>query len=177
MTEIEKLFSSCEPLSAAESLVAEYYAKNDWDVANVKGCIAHFVLWCDYFRGSDVKDVETHIVSVEEYDGELRGNNNFQRIDFKGESKSEFKDPTQVHAMINPNGDIRLYEVTESKVLDIHSIKRRNRTSKTDIRREREVVITECRAKGWTWPAIAKRVGLSRYAVRRIWNHLNATIV
>jgi len=145
MMEIEKLFPEVEPLSAAESLVAEYYTKNGWDVASVKGCMEHIVLWCDYFRSGDVKDVETHIVSVEEYTGELHGVHNFQRMDFQGESKNRFKDPTQVHAIVSSDGKIKLFEVGENEVLDLILPRRRHRSSGAEVRREREVLVLEKR--------------------------------
>jgi hypothetical protein len=176
------LFPDAEPLSSAEESVATFYISHGWTVENVKGKIAHFALWCDYEGRAKI---ETHLVSVCEYDGEFSGTHVFQYAELPPHSgEADFPNwlpEVQVCIIVDHPRDyrpeevrLRLYKVDLDKVSDLRSIRRVVRSTKADIREQRKIVIMDKRERSWSWAAIAREVGLSRSAVRKIWMKSNA---
>jgi len=168
--EIEKMYDNAEPLNDAEKFVAEMYIEKRWTVGNIKlkeSGHPPYSLICGIDRG---EKEEWHVVRVTHADGELTG-----KFEFEYNDKWADLSEKQIHVILDHPANIgkdevrvRIYEVTGKEVRSCQIRGTRQRSTKAEIRRQREIAIMNGRRRGFSWTAISKHVGLSRTTIRRI---------
>jgi hypothetical protein len=162
------------PLTDAERIVAEVYMAYGWDVTAIKFGNWAYSLQCLWYGP---RHDETHMVQVIETLREPQRVVAEYSDDMAAEEPSWkyilariSRDPSADRSVDPLNGVyLSFYELPTFK--EVGSLKRtqRLRSTKAEIRDQQTIVIMECRERGWTWSAIARRVNLPRTTVRRIW--------